>query len=538
MRLRLRPLAALAAALAAAMPAAAQAGPDLRAEATAGSEAERYLRVLQVAGQAPLYPWSLRAFSPRELDRVAPAPAGPWAARFAPDSGRGPRVVLLRPTAQAIYNTAFPEGGNDGAVWAGRGATLSATAGAALRWGPLSLRLEPVVFWAQNRRFALMPNGMADSLRFRDPDNPANIDLPQRFGDGAFARLGPGQSTARVDLAGVAVGVSTANMVWGPGEDLPLILGTNAAGFPHVFLGTSTPWNVGIGRVHGRLVWGSLSQSRWSPVPADSGRRLMTGIVGTFTPRGLNGLELGGSRFFHSPWPRGGITFADLRQPLEGIFKAGLSQTGQGPDLRSDNVNQLASAFARWVLPRTGFEAWAEYAREDHNWDLQDFILEPDHSAGYLLGARKVWTRGDGSLVSLRGELVDAEPSNLMSVRFQGQFYHHSNERQGHTENGQLLGSLAAYGGSGSVLALDGYTRRGRWTVDWSRTRLRGLRATPTSAPGTAGVDVVTTFGGEAVVFRGAADAVAGLHGVYELNRNGGRDAFSVNARLGVRIGL
>ncbi|HEX8360753.1 MAG TPA: hypothetical protein VF613_11615, partial [Longimicrobium sp.] len=61
------------------------AGPDLRLEATAASDAEGYLRTLQVAGMAPLYPWSLRSFSPGEIDRLAPTHrAHPWAARFQP----------------------------------------------------------------------------------------------------------------------------------------------------------------------------------------------------------------------------------------------------------------------------------------------------------------------------------------------------------------------------------------------------------------------------------------------------------------------
>ncbi|MFL5540221.1 MAG: capsule assembly Wzi family protein [Longimicrobiaceae bacterium] len=537
-----RPFLALAAAaLVVAAPLRAQQSPvDLRSEATAGSEAERYLRVLQVAGVAPLYPWSIRAFSPAEVDRLASGTAAhPWALRLPPPADPGRRVHggLLRPALRTVYNTAFPQGGNDGAVWAGRGATLSATAGVALRWGALSVRLEPVVFWTQNRSFALAPNGQPDSLRFSDPGNPLSIDLPQRFGDGGYGRVDPGQSTARLDVRGFALGVSTANQQWGPTVDLPLLLGTNAAGFPHAFLGTSTPWNVGVGRLHGRVVWGSLSQSPYSSVSGAGSRRLMTGVLGVFTPRGLPGLEVGGARFFHTDWPEGGLRFSDLTEPFQSLFKAGLPETGEGPDDRSSDDNQLASAFARWVLPRAGFEAWAEYAREDHNWDLKDFLLQPDHDAAYTLGARKVWRRG-ASLVSLRGEVLDAMPGNLSAVRRQTLFYRHTFERQGHTELGQVLGSPAAYGGAGSVVALEKYTPRGRWTVDWTRTRVRGLRATPHDSLGTGGVDVVHSLGAEAVLFRGGLDAVLGVRGSYELNRNGGDDAFNLGATLGLRIGL
>jgi len=414
-----RPYLALAAALLFA-PAlrAQQPAPDLRAEATAGSETERYLRVLQTAGLAPLYPWSIRAFSPREIDRLVPDSAGhPWAARLAPAGPlHGPQLHLLRPGLRTVYNSAFPQGSNDGAVWAGRGATVAATAGFAFRWGALSVRVEPQVIWAENRSFALAANGQADSLRFDDPQNPLSIDLPQRFGDGSLTRIDPGQSTARLDVAGFAAGVSTANQQWGPAEDLPLLLGTNAAGFPHAFLGTSSPWRVGIGRVHGRLVWGSLSQSDFSAVTGHGSRRFMTGLLGVFTPRGLDGLEIGGARFFHTAWPDGGLRFSDFTEPFQSLFKQGVAETGEGPDDRSSPDNQLASAFARWVLPGAGFEAWAEFAREDHSWDLQDLLLEPDHSSAYTLGARKVWRRGP-SLLSLRGELLEAQPSNLQAVR-------------------------------------------------------------------------------------------------------------------------
>jgi hypothetical protein len=538
------PLRALVAAAAAAVLAAgrlaAQPAPaTLRAEVTAGGEAERYLRLLQVVGAAPLYPWSIRGFSPAEVDRLLAAGGqGPWAARLgAADSAHGVRLVVLRPSTSLVYNSAFPAGSNDGAVWAGRGVTAAATAGALLRWGALSVRLEPVVFWAQNREFALMPTGTADTLPFNDPDNPRSIDLPQRFGDGGYARLDPGQSTARIDAGPLALGFSTANEQWGPTADLPLILGTNAPGFPHAFLGTAHPVKVGIGTLHGRIEWGSLSQSAYSAASPDSSRRFMAGVLAVFTPRGLDGLEVGGSRFFHSVWPKGGFGRAQLLEPLQGFFKSGLEVTGEGPDDRSSSDNQLVSVFARWVLPRAGFESWAEYAREDHSWDLKDAILQPDHTSGYTLGARKVWQR-EGSLLSLRGELLETQPSNLQQVRNQGRFYRHAQSRQGHTQLGQVLGSPAAYGGAGSVIAFDAYTPRGRWTLDWTRTRIRSLRLTPQAVSGTAGVDVVDALGGQAVLFHGGVDAMVGLHGLYELNRNGGGDAFNLSANLGLRIGF
>lgn len=533
-----RPRAAWLAALLAAAPLSAQ--PDLRLEMGTGGEGERYLRLLQVAGEAPLYPWTLRGFSPREVDRLVPDGAGhPWSARLAPADSAAPSRPLrpVRPSAGVVFNSAFPEGYNDGPVWAGRGATLVASAGAQLRSGPLTARIEPMAFIAQNRAFTLMPNRRTGDERFMDPyGKPDQIDLPQRPGDGAYGRVDPGNSTIRLDARGFAAGVSTANQLWGPAVDQPLVLGPNGPGFPHAFLGTSSPWKVGIGRVHGRVVWGSLGQSEYSAVQGEGSRRFMSGVVATFLPWGLDGLEVGFLRFFHDPWPTGGLDAGNLARPLEGFFKAGLNRDEPGGQEGAEN--QLASAFVRWVLPRAGVEVYGEYARDDYNWDLLDFILEPDRKAGYMLGGRRVWRSGS-TLFSLRAEWVDTQRNNLNQGRETGYFYRHSRVPQGHTVRGQLLGSPAGKGGGGSVLALDGYTARGRWSVDWTRTRVAGpTRAEAFAVEDPTGVDVVQSLGGEVLWFRGGFDLLASVRGSLELNRHFADDVFNLHASLGVRLGL
>ncbi|MBW3629356.1 MAG: efflux RND transporter permease subunit, partial [Gemmatimonadetes bacterium] len=501
---------------------------------TAGSEAERYLRTLQVAGLSPLYPWSLRSFSPAEIDRLVPGDtAHPWGARFGvpADSTSTPALRFIRPSVRAIYNSSFPSGGaNDGAVWAGRGVTGVLTAGTALRAGPLSLRLEPLVFWAENRAFELMPNRQTGDLRFADPDHPVFIDLPQRFGDGAYARVDPGQSTLRLDAFGVAAGVSSANQVWGPAADLPMILGANAAGFPHAFLGSSGPLPVGIGRLHGRLVWGDLAQSDYSRVTGPGSRRFMTGWVLTFLPHGLDGLEVGASRFFHNHWPADGLGASDFLQPLQPFLKEKLKKSGVGEDKTSDTANQLAALHFRWVLPRGGFELYGEYGREDHSWDVRDFLLQPDHISAYLLGGRKAWVRG-GELLSLRAEVVESQVSHLREVRPQGPFYvHPGGTYQGHTVRGQILGSPAVYGGGGSIVALESHSRGGRWHLDWTRTRVRGGRSALDPR-----VDVIHSLGAEALLFRAGLDATLGVRGSWELNRHYQGDAFNLTTELGLR---
>jgi hypothetical protein len=530
----------------------AQAAGGGAAEVWVNSELERYLRVLQVAGSSPLQPWSVRAFSPAQLDRMAPQDSlHPWAQRYALGAGEeaGPRLDWIAPRAGLTYNSAVPFGGNDGAVWAGRGMTTAVQAGVAARYGPLSLTLAPVFFRAENRPFELMPNRRTGREVFADGRFPRAIDLPQRFGDEAYARLDPGQSTLRLDVRGVAVGLSSANQHWGPASEYPLLLGSNAPGFVHAFVGTSAPVDIWIGRLHGRFSWGRLEQSAFSLALDSMAVRFAPGIVAVFTPRGVPGLEIGGARFFHDLWRQDGLRASQLLKPVEALWKSGVQGTfgGEEDGATGENQsrdNQLASVFARWVFPNSGLEVYGEFARNDHSWDLRDFVLEPDHNGGYMVGFGKVWRRAASGLVVLRGEAMNTQRSHLARVRHQAVFYRHGGTRHGHTHRGQVLGSPAAYGGAGAGLRADVYHGGGRWSVAWSRVLRQDVMGIPERqvlepALDPRDPDVLHTLGAESLLFRGRFDLTAGLTGVYNLNRDFGEDdVFNVNAVFGVRIGM
>jgi hypothetical protein len=506
----------------------------------AGSELESYLRVLQVAGKANPYPWSLRSFSFAEVERIVSTREGhPWAGRYDVSGRTGERweVGILAPQVRTTYNSAFPYGWNRGAAWLGRGITTELTVGVAARYGPLSLTVAPTAFWAQNAEFPVREHVLSDVLPYADPRRPTQIDLPQRFGDQPYHRVDAGQTTLRVDGAGLTAGVSNANQVWGPGEDHPLLLGVNAPGFPHVFAGTSHPLDLRIARVHGRLLWARLEQSDYSPVPVDSASRFATGIIGAFSPRGVPGLEIGGARFFQMPWPHGGFGRTQLLTPFENFLKESLLDR-DGEELEASVLaNQLASVFMRWVFPGSGFEVYAEFATEDHRHNLRDLILQPDHDSAYMLAFRKVWGLDGNRLLALRTEFLNAPPSNLHRTRRQEPFYIHAWTRQGHTQLGQLLGSPAAYGGAGATLSIDLYHPGGRATAAWRRT-VRGELGEYLETGAQDRPDVLHSLGTEFLIFRGRWDLLAGLTGVYNLNRDFERDAVNLHAVLGVRAGL
>lgn len=510
-------------------------------EATPGSELERYLRVLQLAGETPLYPWSVRGFSPEEIDHLAPRDTRhPWARWLRPPAPRGPpglEVAVLRPDVGVVYNSSFPWAHSDGVVWAGRGVTGVVQMGIQARYGPLSLTLDPILFSAQNQAFALVPNGVAGAGQYRDATTPNTIDYPQRFGATPYSRIDPGQSTLWLEAFGLEAGVSTAQQLWGPGITQQLVLSNAGPGYLHVFVGTSRPLDLWIGHLHGRIETGKLEQSAYSPMPPAQGTRLMSGAVITFVPRWTPGLEVGLARFFEQFWQ--GWHLSDLLIPFQGFLSTQINLARKydpnSPDYAPQH--QTASVFARWAFPASGFELFGEFARDDRNYNLRDLLGEPDHISGYLLGFMKTVRRMDGNLVAFRAEIVNGRTTDLARVRGEAPFYVHTPILQGNTNRGIILGSpLLAAGGSGEVLGMDRYQPDGRWTVEASRAAYP-VAPYQEGAP-TGGWNVDYALRVERLLFLHGWDLTAAVTGVYELNHNFARDAFNLRLDLGTRVGL
>jgi hypothetical protein len=490
---------------------------------SAGSKGEQYLRVLQVAGLAPLTQWSVRPFSAKALREIAPADTGqPWASRFTLRPAKKASFDFVQPEVVAILNSTFPYGYNDGPIWAGRGLTLALSAGVRGQFGPLSFVLAPQLFRAQNESFPLAPNGHSGPEVFWDAYS-VGIDLPQRFGDGAYQRIDPGQSTVQLSALHLTIGASSANEYWGPATENPFLLGNNAAGFFHAFAGTDGPVSLGPLRLNARMIGGRLDQSAYSYADWANRRRFISGLVVSVGVRQLPGLEIGGGRLFQNVWPDTGFGFGDVVRPLfQNFLKAKLNSTlgsaGDNPD------NQLASIFARWVFPESGVEVYGEYGREDNAWDTRDLLLEPDHDVAYMVGLSRVWKRSGAKLLVVRGELLNSALTDLNRVRPQTPAYTHSRILQGHTQFGQILGAPSGFAGGGATIAVDLYSPLSRVTVSWRRA-MREPPAAPTVAH-----DVTQALSLDGLFFRSRVDLAPAVTLVYNENRNGGGGV--LNARL------
>lgn len=462
---RMKRLALLLLALPSAV--AAQDGTRSWGEARAGSELERYARLAQLTGVAPLGHVGARPI----LSLPHPDSLHPWRARLLNPAKAS--WSFVRPRAELIGNSGIPWGMNDGPIWAGVGATVQANGGVRWQRGPFSAQLAPTLWWSQNADYALLP-----SASTRNPladFSTGGIDLPQRLAVGALGRVDPGESYVQISKFGIQAAVTTANEWWGPGVASGPMLSPEAAGLPRVQVGSASPWNIGIGQITGRAFVGRAMRSSISKdTTSNAGRRLVMGLTGSFSPRGLPELEVGLTRMFHRRWRNGGPTLAEIRTLFDPFFKERL---GLAPDdfAAGRLDNQLASIFGRLAIPGANLELYAEYLREDHSWDTQDFLQEPDHDSGVLFGWQKVLPRSADRWWVVRGELVNARITHLDRIRSQTLFYSHVPLVDGHTMRGQLLGSPFVRGGNGAELAVERYDATGRLSVRWQR---QGLDAT------------------------------------------------------------
>ena len=456
--------------------------------ATVGGDVERYVRALAMAGIIRPVAWGARGLGPdalSELVRDSARSEHPWRARLTESVSKR---AALGAAAFTSSNSGFSWGANDGAMWQGRGFNAAVGVAASLRVWRLSAVAAPLAFTAQNLAFPTLVPVVASASPYSDALFPTIVDLPQRMGGSTYSRLDPGESTVRLHLPLLDVGISTASIGWGTGEAFPAIFGANAGGFPRMLLETSGQGlrMPVLGRVRAQYILGRLDQSAWSNVRGSatyidrdqSGTsRIGVGLDLSFSPQVLPNLELGASRFYHSPYRNGARRWDAWSKPFEGIFKKGFGDRSGGPgDDGGDIDNQIASFYVRWAFPSRGAEANFELLREDHNWDSRDFAQEPENNSAVLASVRAITHRGADNLSYLTFEYFDGDIRPIAQARAQGYLYSHGYLRQGHTQRGQLLGSPIGSGAiAGERVAWERFTSTGSLRANLQRWRTRAL---------------------------------------------------------------
>lgn len=391
--------------------------------------------------------------------------------------------AFIAPFGRIVGNFGFPSGMNDGLLWAAKGGGGAMLAGVMFDWRRLRLTVAPEVAYSTNIHWLAFDVGTLygpvespDRSYYAPPwyPLPYSIDMPWRFGDRKFRRIGAGQSSIAVRGARATYGVSSENMWWGPGVKNALVMSNNAGGFPHAFFRTTRPLKSAYGTVAAVALLGGLGESRFFDTVSTNNLRSLSGFALSFQPTFEPNLTLGLTRVVYgsvSGWRNLPARVIDALRGTARPNERALADSSQ-----TSGREQIASLFWRWLFPADGFEFYGEWARSELPLSLRDFLLFPERSQAYTVGLQWARPLANQSTLRLRGEHTDLEQSASWRYRSVASFYTSRSVVQGYTHLGQVIGAAYGPGGSGQWLAAD-FVRdkweagvalgRIRWNNDW-----------------------------------------------------------------------
>lgn len=378
------------------------------------------------------------------------------------------------------YNDSVGGGYNNESFYGATGWQERISIGARVQYRGLHLQVQPEWVLAQNKPQAMIPASITDANFFSRYYfyNINTIDLPSRPGTEKLNKLFPGQSFLRYEFAnGLAAGVSTENLWWGPGLRNSLVMTNNAPGFLHVGAQTWKPIQTPVGAIEGQFILGWLDSSGVTPVEnvrqfaefwpgayeprISQSRRNMVGMTLSWQPKWVPNLYLGfaASRYYYTQKKD------SLDQPFPDYPYT------SSPQNRYNAT--LGSLFARYVMPGDRAEIYAEFGRADKVATV--FNLYGDTvPLAYTVGLRKMLPIGTKSgYIDLSAEvthlqLPDARmiltPNNPYGIPQTRSWYTHPRVRQGYSHQGQLLGAGIGPGSNSQTLNITwikGFSRLG-----------------------------------------------------------------------------
>lgn len=435
---------------------------------------EHYYRLLQISGVVEdRSSFQIRPFVPTN-NITGPQP---WknvaedGKTNVSDKGKRYSIHYFEPVWFQSFNTNLPRGGQDGAIWQGKGYNINFSTGVYFHYGPFHLTFRPQLGIAQNRSFDTGPysppmirtyylRSRADEFAY--PSFRGMIDQPVRFGPDSYSWADLGDSSAEIRVSDFSLSLSNQRIWSGPGVHNSLQYGFNGPGFLHFRLGTFRPFETKIGAFEMMYIFGGLRKSDYFHDEVHNVHSVNS-LSLTYSPRFAKGLSVGAIRTFIHQYPEDFSAFRTQAAKLfESTVRVGLQDednpTGFDPD------NQIASVFARWHFPDAGLEFYFEYGRNDHNINLRDFRNHINHHRAYLIGMQKTHTINKDRFLAAGIEIMQSETPRSSLLRgegYLGGWYTHANQVVGFTNRGQILGSPFGPGANVQMVTADLFDTRG-----------------------------------------------------------------------------
>ncbi|MDX1638817.1 MAG: capsule assembly Wzi family protein [Balneolaceae bacterium] len=369
-----------------------------------------------------------------------------------------------------VHNTTYARGLNNGPAWQGKGANLTASFGFSGRTGNLTYVIGPMIQYVQNLDFNTGAD-QSDRPPYQYPFN-SSIDYITRYGSDPGLFLFPGQSEVALTLEHVTFSLSTQNMRWGPAIYNPIIMSTNAGGMPHLRIGTTKPLEAGIGRFEGNIMWGLLRESDYFNDDPDDNIRYFSGITIGYEPSFFDGFSISFQRIFYTQ-----------TQYLTGVVRDGLTvfsgflgdqgQVVDGREFANDVYDQIASLTMSYENKAENLKLYWEWARGDFADTIVHYLEAPEDNSGYTIGMWKRFDLGGDRKIRM---VVEHSDLATWETRFNlglpvGSFYAHGINKQGYTNNGQVVGASIGPGSSAHNLNLSYIWPDKQLTFEYQRTR-------------------------------------------------------------------
>jgi hypothetical protein len=350
-------------------------------------------------------------------------------------------------------STHHPYGWNDGVMIPANGFQTVWNTGVYTKLGPLTLQLSPEFIFASNAKYEITP----------------------QFGsipDGYYKKTFPGQSSARINTGPISAGISSENLWWGPGQFSSLMMSNNAPGFYHLTINTNKPVKTKIGNFEWQMIGGKLYDDTKNNFPVEifslrsfaqvnnysfqylHDWKYINAMIVSYAPSFFSNTTFGFTRQFSG---MSKLVFDSNRNSTKLIstYLPLFSKLFKSKSVNDDSKgwNQLATVFMKIVFPKAKADLYWEYGWNDHSQNIRDFIMSPNHSSSYMIGATKNISIGEKKYLNIILESNQLEQSPDYIVRWAGSWYEHY-QGTGYSNMNQILGSGSGFGSNTQVFSV------------------------------------------------------------------------------------
>lgn len=415
------------------------------------STIDRYLRTLELAGRASTEQMHFRSEATGTWRIGA---HHPWEGRLGATRATDDARLYARGSQFVSRNPAYPSAGNDGRLWQGNGINSATTANVGF-WSPiLQAQLATTFTVSENRDYPLLETTRGDGFgNYR-----SSPDVPQRFGSDPVVSYGLDGTEIRAAYRRVTAGLGWRPVWLGPTEHNALIQSTHAAPYFSINAGFD-PVQTRIGALEAQLILGWTRESAYFDDDPENDLSYNLLFTAAYQPRFLPGLTVGLNRQIRA-------RDDDLLSAL-----ATMGTWEMSSQFGNDELDQRASITFDWTMPRSGFSAYGEWAKNDYSSNWRIIVREPEHSVAYTLGVTQAIETWSETLMRFSFEHTQLVWSRdyTLGIGGGGTWYGNGSVPQGSTHLGQVLGAAIGSGSDSQALRGDWYTRWGSVGLEMRR---------------------------------------------------------------------